>query len=174
MNGIPKCKVIFERALSVCPCRLLPCSSGKIKPKALFSYRRFQKKFRLTHFHLRFGFFSHHIFSEEFSMDLREEFFGIKGFSRRNVFCMRKFAEKNIASFDFSERIGFKQGRYLDETIHLDQEYDAAWLSHHLYHLRSDDLCGLYNIYCMELQADNHLHTILAPRIQGKDYSHFS
>lgn len=45
----------------------------------------------------------------------------------------RKFAEKTIASFDLSKRIRFKQGSYLDETTGLEQEYDAAWISHILH-----------------------------------------
>ncbi|VEN72545.1 SAM-dependent methyltransferase [Candidatus Desulfarcum epimagneticum] len=45
----------------------------------------------------------------------------------------RKFAEKTIASFGLSDRIGFKEGSYLDKNIRLDQDYDAAWLSHILH-----------------------------------------
>ena len=45
----------------------------------------------------------------------------------------RTFAEKTIASFDLSERIRFKEGSYLDDTVDIEPEYDAAWLSHILH-----------------------------------------
>ena len=45
----------------------------------------------------------------------------------------RKFAEKTVASFDLSEKIRFKDGSYLNDKTGLEQEYDAAWLSHILH-----------------------------------------
>ncbi len=45
----------------------------------------------------------------------------------------RKFAEKTIASFNLSGRIRFKEGSYLDKNTAIEQEYDAAWLSHILH-----------------------------------------
>jgi len=45
----------------------------------------------------------------------------------------RKFAEKTIASFGLSEKIQFKDGSYLDKNMAIEQEYDAAWLSHILH-----------------------------------------
>jgi len=45
----------------------------------------------------------------------------------------RKFAEKTIASFNLSEKIRFIAGSYLDKKTDLEQDYDAAWLSHILH-----------------------------------------
>ncbi|QTA83934.1 O-methyltransferase, family II [Desulfonema limicola] len=45
----------------------------------------------------------------------------------------QKFAEKTIASYNLSKRIQFKSGSYLDENTDIEQDYDAAWLSHILH-----------------------------------------
>lgn len=45
----------------------------------------------------------------------------------------RKFAEKNIVSFDLSDRIRFEGGSYMEEKIGFEQEYCAVWLSHILH-----------------------------------------
>lgn len=55
----------------------------------------------------------------------------------------RKFAEKTIASFNLSEKIRFIEGSYLDEKTGLEQEYDAAWLSHILHGESPEDAASI-------------------------------
>jgi SAM-dependent methyltransferase len=45
----------------------------------------------------------------------------------------RVFAEKTIARFGLTDRIDFKEGSYLDDTVNLEKEYDVAWISHNLH-----------------------------------------
>ncbi|MDZ7666664.1 MAG: methyltransferase [Desulfotignum sp.] len=45
----------------------------------------------------------------------------------------RPFAEKIIEQFGLSDRIRFAAGDYTTQDIPLDQEFDAAWLSHVLH-----------------------------------------
>lgn len=49
----------------------------------------------------------------------------------------RPFAEKTIARFEMSDRVGFTEGNYLEDGI--DGEYDVAWLSHILHGEGPDD-----------------------------------
>jgi SAM-dependent methyltransferase len=45
----------------------------------------------------------------------------------------RPFAEKTIQQFGLADRIGFVPGDYTTNDISLNQEFDAAWLSHILH-----------------------------------------
>lgn len=45
----------------------------------------------------------------------------------------RVFAEKTIARFNLTDRIDFKEGSYVEETVSLEKEYDVAWISHNLH-----------------------------------------
>lgn len=45
----------------------------------------------------------------------------------------RPFAEKTIARFGLSNRIDFRAGSYLEDSVDLVKEYDVAWISHNLH-----------------------------------------
>lgn len=45
----------------------------------------------------------------------------------------RVFAERTIARFGMTDRIDFKEGSYLDDTVHFEKAYDVAWISHNLH-----------------------------------------
>ena len=45
----------------------------------------------------------------------------------------RIFAERTIARFNLADRIDFKEGCYVDDTVDLEPEYDVAWTSHNLH-----------------------------------------
>ena len=45
----------------------------------------------------------------------------------------RVFAEATIARFNLTDRIDFKEGSYVDDTVNLEKEYDVAWISHNLH-----------------------------------------
>jgi SAM-dependent methyltransferase len=45
----------------------------------------------------------------------------------------RPFAERTIARFGMSDRIDFREGSYVDDTVDLEREYDVAWISHNLH-----------------------------------------
>jgi len=50
----------------------------------------------------------------------------------------RPFAEKTIARFEMSDRIGFQEGNYVDQEI--SGRYDVVWMSHVL-HGEGPDVC---------------------------------
>ncbi|MBW2120128.1 MAG: SAM-dependent methyltransferase, partial [Deltaproteobacteria bacterium] len=52
----------------------------------------------------------------------------------------RPFAEKTIAQFGLSDRIGFIPGNYLEDEI--EGTYDVAWLSH-IFHGEGPDACQM-------------------------------
>lgn len=52
----------------------------------------------------------------------------------------RPFAEKTIAQFELSDRIGFVPGNYLEDEI--EGTYDVAWLSH-IFHGEGPDACQM-------------------------------
>ncbi len=52
----------------------------------------------------------------------------------------RPFAEKTIAQFGLSDRIGFVSGNYLEDEI--EGTYDVAWLSH-IFHGEGPDACQM-------------------------------
>lgn len=45
----------------------------------------------------------------------------------------RVFAERTIARFGLTDRIAFRDGSYVEETVNLEKEYDVAWISHNLH-----------------------------------------
>ncbi len=45
----------------------------------------------------------------------------------------RVFAERTIARFGLTDRIDFKGGSYVEDSVNLEKEYDVAWISHNLH-----------------------------------------
>jgi len=127
-----------ESVLSGKPCRQRPVTASETE----------RESFLMGMFNLAMDLAPH--FAREIDLSGRKRFLDFGGgpgtyaihFCQENpgmtatVFDLpttRVFAERTIARFGLTDRIDFKAGSYVHDTVDFERTYDVAWLSHNLH-----------------------------------------